>query len=177
MTIEPAFEKSHEPNTRSPIGFGMRVLGLCYGAVAYTIFLATFLYAIGFVSGIAVPKTVDSGVAPPISRAILVNILLLGVFAIQHSGMARRAFKDVLSRYVAPAVERRGYFQATNAALILLFCSWQPMPSVVWQVADPTSAALIQLLAAFGWLIVLYSTFLISHFELFGLKQVMLNFV
>jgi methanethiol S-methyltransferase len=89
MTIEPAFEKSHEPNTHSPTGFGMRVLGLCYGALAYTIFLATFLYAIGFVSGIAVPKTVDSGVAPPMSRAILMNILLLGVFAIQHSSMAR----------------------------------------------------------------------------------------
>ena len=131
MTIEPAFEKSHEPNTRSPIGFGMRVLGLCYGAVAYTIFLATFLYAIGFVSGIAVPKTVDSGVAPPISRAILVNILLLGVFAIQHSGMARRGFKDVLTRYVAPAVERSTYVLAANAALILLFWCWQPMPLVV----------------------------------------------
>jgi methanethiol S-methyltransferase len=177
MTIEPAFEKSHEPNTRSPTGFGMRVLGLCYGAVAYTIFLATFLYAIGFVSGIAVPKTVNSGVAPPISRAILVNILLLGVFAIQHSGMARRAFKDVLTRYVAPAVERSTYVLAANAALILLFWFWQPMPSVVWQIADPTGAALVQLLAAFGWLIVLYSTFLISHFELFGLKQVVLNFV
>jgi methanethiol S-methyltransferase len=177
MTIEPAFEKSHEPNTGSPSGFGMRFVGLCYGTVAYTIFLATFLYAMGFISGVAVPKTIDSGVAPPISLAIFVNMLLLGVFAIQHSGMARRAFKDVLTRYVAPAAERSTYVLAANAALILQFRFWQPMPSVVWQVADPVGAALAKLLAAFGWLIVLYSTFLISHFELFGLKQVVLNFV
>src|SRR5258708_23659906 len=121
MTIEPAFEKSEELNTGSPSGFGMRFLGLCYGTVAYTIFLATFLYAMGFISGIAVPKTVDSGVAPPISRAILVNMLLLGVFAIQHSGMARRSFKDVLTRYVAPAPKRSPYGLAATPALSFLF--------------------------------------------------------
>jgi len=154
-----------------------RLAGLLYGVASYVIFLGTFLYAIGFVSGMIVPKTIDSGTATAPLTAIITNLLLLSLFAVQHSGMARRGFKRVLTGIVSPVVERSTYVLCASLALIVIFAFWRPVPSVLWSVANPTAATGVAALSALGWLIVLYSTFLISHFELFGLKQVVLNFV
>ncbi|WP_315838078.1 methanethiol S-methyltransferase [Bradyrhizobium prioriisuperbiae] len=166
--------QSSAPASSSTAG---RLLGLAYGAVAYVIFLVTFLCAIGFVSGFAVPKTVDTvrDTAPPPMHALVVNLVLLAIFAIQHSGMARRGFKHVLTKVVSPVIERSTYVLFSSLALILLFSFWQPLPETVWRIDNAKAAAAVYSVAAFGWLIVLYSTFLISHFELFGLKQVTLH--
>lgn len=155
----------------------VRTLGLVYGAGAYTVFLGTFLYAIGFTGRFIAPKTINSGGTLPPLYAGAINLALLGLFAIQHSGMARKDFKRVLTRYVSPAVERSTYVLCTSLALIALFVFWQPIRTVVWHIDDLAIAFLVQLLSMAGWSMVLYSTFLISHFELFGLKQVALNFV
>lgn len=154
-----------------------RLACLVYGTASYVIFLGTFLYAIGFVSGLIVPKTIDSGTATTFQTAILIDLLLLSVFAVQHSGMARRGFKRVLTGLVPAVVERSTYVLCASLALILLFAFWQPLPDVVWNVGSPLIAMGIAALSALGWLIVLYSSFLISHYELFGLKQVGLNFL
>jgi protein-S-isoprenylcysteine O-methyltransferase Ste14 len=153
-----------------------RLAVLLYGVTCYLIFLGTFLYAVGFVGGRIVPKTIDSGTPPPPISAIVINLILLTVFAVQHSGMARRGFKRVLISFVPPFIERSTYVLCTSLALILVFAFWQPLPTVVWSATNPSFAMAIASLSAIGWLIVLYSTFLISHFELFGLKQVVLNF-
>jgi protein-S-isoprenylcysteine O-methyltransferase Ste14 len=152
-----------------------RIFAFLYGLVAYLIFLGTFLYAIGFVSGIAVPKTIDSGPIVPIEEAVVVNLLLLALFAVQHSVMARKPFKRWWTRIVSPVVERSTYVLFASLALILLFWQWRPIPAVVWQAPNAEIAWALQALAFAGWLIVLVSTFLISHFELFGLHQVVIN--
>jgi protein-S-isoprenylcysteine O-methyltransferase Ste14 len=156
--------------------FLARSLGLAYGTFAYLVFLGTFLYAIGFVGGVVVPKTIDNGVPGLLIPALFVNTLLLGIFAIQHSGMARRGFKAVLTKFVSPVIERSTFVLMSSMALILLFAYWQPMPQIVWQTTNPHAAFALKALSAVGWFIVLYATFLISHFELFGLKQVSMNF-
>jgi protein-S-isoprenylcysteine O-methyltransferase Ste14 len=166
-----------ERQDRPAPGVLARSAGLVYGMASYLIFFATFLYALGFVSGLIVPKTIDSGTPVPPLAAIVIDLSLLTVFAVQHSGMARRGFKQVLTHVVSPVIERSTYVLCANLALIMVFAFWQPLPTVVWSAANPTLATAIASLAAVGWLIVLYSTFLISHFELFGLKQVVLNFV
>jgi protein-S-isoprenylcysteine O-methyltransferase Ste14 len=155
-----------------PVG---RLVAFLYGVVAYGVFLVSFLYAIGFVSGLVVPKTIDSGTAAPLVEALVVNLLLMALFAVQHSVMARRQFKEWWTRYVPKSVERSTYVLFASLALLLLFWQWRPMPAVVWQVADPRIALAITVLAFVGWLIVLTSTFLINHFELFGLHQVANN--
>ena len=165
----------HPQSAPATAGAVARIAGLVYGSTSYLIFLGTFLYAIGFVSGLIVPKTIDSGTATPL-KAIIVNLLLLSVFAVQHSGMARRGFKRVLTGVVSPVVERSTYVLCASLALILVFAFWQPVPAVVWSVGNPAASMAVAALSALGWLIVLYSTFLISHFELFGLKHVLLNF-
>ena len=152
-----------------------RVLAAAYGAICYLIFLATFLYAIAFVGDLPVPHTVDSGPAAAPLTALLINVLLLGVFAVQHSLMARPAFKVVWTRIVPPAIERSTYVLFANAALILLYWQWRPIPAAVWTVTSPMAAAIVWAVFGLGWGIVLTSTFMISHFELFGLRQVWLN--
>lgn len=152
-----------------------RLFAFLYGTAAYLIFLPAFLYAIGFVTGLIVPKTIDSGPVAPFAEALIVNLLLLSLFAIQHSGMARKPFKRWLTQFVPAAVERSTYVLLATLALILLLWQWRPIPAVVWQVADPTTASVVLGVSLFGWFLVLLSTFLINHFELFGLYQVVLN--
>lgn len=153
-----------------------RILALLYGSVAYLVFLGTFLYAIGFVTGLVVPKTVDMGLVAPTGEALVVNILLLSLFAVQHSVMARKSFKRWWMQFVPPAIERSTYVLLASLALILLFWQWRAMPAIVWQVTNPTMRLAMLGLSFVGWFIVLLSTFLISHFELFGLQQVIMNF-
>ncbi len=152
------------------------IVAVLYGAVAYLLFLATFLYAIAFVGNLPVPKTIDSGAAGPAVTALLVNTLLLGLFAIQHSVMARPAFKRWWTRFVPPSVERTTFVLLASLVLLLLYWQWRPMPGVIWSVTNPTAAMILHALFWIGWATVLVSTFLINHFELFGLQQVFARF-
>ena len=149
-----------------------RFLGLVYGLAAYCMFLAALLYAVGFVAGLFVSKTIDSGALAPPSEALFVNIVLMSVFALQHSVMARPQFKQWWTRFVPASIERSTYVLLSNLALILLIWQWRPIPDVVWRVEDPRIAAAVMGVSFAGWLIALTSTFLINHFELFGLRQV-----
>jgi protein-S-isoprenylcysteine O-methyltransferase Ste14 len=154
-----------------------QLLALAYGTVSYVVFLGTFLYAIGFVGDIQVPKSIDSGPSAGIVGALAINALLLGLFAVQHSVMARPAFKRWWTQFVPTTIERSTYVLLSSVALIVLFWQWQPIPALVWDVTGTGGAPIVAGLFWFGWLGVLTSTFLINHFDLFGLRQVYLNFV
>jgi protein-S-isoprenylcysteine O-methyltransferase Ste14 len=149
-----------------------RVLAFLYGTVAYAVFFATFLYAIGFVGNFGVPKTMDSPADGPWQTALLIDAALLAVFALQHSIMARPAFKRVLTRTVSSVIERSTYVLASSLALILLFWQWRPLGGIVWNVENDIGVALLYAGFAFGWGLVLVTTFVINHFDLFGLRQV-----
>jgi methanethiol S-methyltransferase len=152
-----------------------RIAGFLFGAVAYLVFGGTFLYAIGFVAGMVVPKDIDGGTVVPALEALLINVWLMSLFAVQHSVMARKPFKRWWTQFVPHTIERSVYVLFSSLVLILLFWQWRPMPAIVWQVADPTAAMALMALSFAGWLLVLSSTFLINHFELFGLHQVIIN--
>ncbi|MGA8227499.1 MAG: methanethiol S-methyltransferase, partial [Xanthobacteraceae bacterium] len=152
-----------------------RLISFLYGLASYAIFFVTFLYAIGFVCGLVVPKTIDTGAVVPTAEALIVNLLLMSVFAIQHSVMARKQFKQWWTQFVPAPIERSTYVLFTSLALILLFWQWRPMPTPVWQIGDASVAMAVTALSLVGWLVVLTSTFLINHFELFGLQQVVNN--
>lgn len=156
----------------NPIG---RVVAFLYGIASYLIFFVTFLYAIGFVEDLVVPKAIDSGVTEPTMRALIINLVLMSIFAIQHSVMARPQFKRWWTTFVPPSIERTTYVLFASLALALLLWQWRPMPTPVWQVAEPGLGMALTALSLLGWLIVLTSTFLINHFELFGLHQVANN--
>jgi protein-S-isoprenylcysteine O-methyltransferase Ste14 len=152
-----------------------RVFGLIYGVAAYLLFLVVFLYAVGFVANWMVPKSIDSGVQEDLIVSILNNAVLLGIFAVQHSVMARPGFKAWWTRIVPQSIERSTYVVFSGLVLILLFWKWRPLPGVVWDVEGSAGAMVLWGLCALGWLIALASTFAISHFDLFGLRQVYLN--
>ena len=148
------------------------MLSLAYGVLVYLFFAATFAYAVLFVGNLAVPKSIDIGAAGPLAQSIAVNLALLALFAIQHSVMARRAFKRWWTRIIPPAAERSTFVLASTAVLALLLWQWQPIPEpVLWRVASPAGAAALQGVFWLGWAVALVSTFLIDHFELFGLRQ------
>jgi protein-S-isoprenylcysteine O-methyltransferase Ste14 len=152
-----------------------RVLAFLYGATSYLIFFVTFLYAMGFVSDLVVPKTIDSGAPAPFLQALIINLGLMGLFAVQHSVMARKEFKRWWTQFVPVSVERATYVLFASLTLALLLWQWRPIPTVVWQIANPGLATSVTVLSFVGWTVVLTSTFLINHFELFGLQQVATN--
>lgn len=146
-----------------------------YGILAYVIFLITFLYAIGFVGNMVVPKAIDSGTELALLPSIVINVILLSVFALQHSIMARPAFKKWFTKIISPAMERSTYILLSSLALLLIYWQWQPITTIVWETHNKISVTLMTGLFFLGWTIVLLSTFMINHFELFGLAQIFNN--
>jgi methanethiol S-methyltransferase len=151
-----------------------RYLMVGYGAAAYLLFLAVFLYLVAFLGNFWVPRTVDHGVSAPIGEAVLVNMVLLGLFGLQHSVMARPGFKARWTRLVPPSIERSTYVMLSNVVLVLLYWQWRTMPAVIWEVELPLGRLALWTLFGLGWVIALASTFMINHFDLFGLRQVYL---
>ena len=152
-----------------------RIVAFLYGLAAYLVFFVTFLYAIGFVTGLVVPKGIDTGAVVPLGEALIVNVLLMSLFAVQHSVMARKPFKRWLTQFVSPTIERSTYVLLASLALALLFWQWRPIPTIVWEIENQQIALAVMQLSFVGWVLVLVSTFLINHFELFGLHQVVAN--
>jgi len=152
-----------------------RIASFTYGSLSYLLFLVTFLYAIAFLGNFGPARTIDGEVTEPFGKALLINLLLLGLFAVQHSVMARPGFKRWWTRFVPRPVERSTYVLLSSLALLLLFHAWQPMGGVIWDVHNPIVRGTLYSLFAGGWLLVLYATFLINHFDLFGMRQVWLH--
>jgi protein-S-isoprenylcysteine O-methyltransferase Ste14 len=153
-----------------------RLLLLTYGVLSYTLSLATFLYAVGFIGGFLTPTRLDDPAPGPLAAALAIDAGLLVLFALQHSGMARPRFKRWLTRFVPEAAERSTYVLLSSAALFVLFWQWQPLGGVVWELQGEAARAAVFAVYAAGWVMVLATTFLINHFDLFGLRQVWLAF-
>ncbi len=149
-----------------------RLLVFSYGIISYALFFVTFLYSIGFIGNILVPRSIDSTPTMPLSSAMAVNLCLLALFAIQHSGMARPAFKRWLTRFIPEAAERSTYVLMSTVALAAMMAFWQPLGGVIWSVTAPGAAMALICAYLASWLLLLYATFLINHFDLFGLRQV-----
>jgi methanethiol S-methyltransferase len=152
-----------------------RLVVLLYGAAAYALFLVTLVYAFGFIGGLGTPTALDGEPVGPLAESLAINLGLLALFAVQHSGMARPAFKRWLTRFLPEPMERPTYVLLSSVALLLLFWQWRPLGGVVWQLGGVARAAMYALFAS-GWLLVLAATFLINHFDLFGLRQAWLGF-
>jgi protein-S-isoprenylcysteine O-methyltransferase Ste14 len=148
------------------------LVAVIYGIGAYAVFLVTILYAIGFVSNLVVPKSIDSGVAGPLIDSMLINTMLLGLFAVQHSVMARQGFKRWWTRFVPASIERSTFVLLSSLALLLLYWQWRSIPETIWAVQNPVIATALEAISFFGWGLLFASTFMLSHFELFGLSQV-----
>ncbi len=151
-----------------------RLIIFVYGILCYLLFLGTFLYMVGFIGNLWVPKSMDSPATGALGPALVVDLVLLGIFAVQHSVMARPAFKRGIRKIIPAAAERSTYVLASSLALILLVYYWQPLGGVVWNVESDIGVKILHVLFALGWALLLYSTFLINHFDLFGLRQVWL---
>jgi protein-S-isoprenylcysteine O-methyltransferase Ste14 len=148
-----------------------------YGVVAYTTFLVTILYAIGFAGNLVVPRSVDIGPVVSVPEALVVDTLLLGLFAVQHSVMARPWFKRAWARFIPPALERSTYVLFASLILLLLYWQWRPIPAPVWSVTNAAGAAVVWSVFWLGWVVLVVATFLINHFELFGLRQAFARFL
>ena len=153
----------------------LRFTAFLFGAVAYFTFVFTILYAVGFVSDLVVPKTIDAGAISSSFAALAINLGLMSLFAVQHSVMARKSFKQWWTQFIPKSVERSTYVLFASLTLLLLFWQWRPMPAIVWHIEEPEMAATIATLSFGGWVLVFTSSFLINHFELFGLHQVANN--
>lgn len=168
--VQPAIpETTQTAASNSAIG---RVLAAIYGVLCYLVFFVAFLYAIGFVGNLLVPKSIDSGVVVPLEQALLINVVLLAIFAGQHSLMARPFFKRWWTKFVPRSVERSTFVLFASLALLLLYWQWRPVPQVVWAIESEVGRALVYSLFFVGWGIVFLGTFMINHFDLFGLRQV-----
>jgi methanethiol S-methyltransferase len=170
----------HQVHSLAPDVSGSKAfkfIAFLYGIAAYLVFFVTILYAIGFVMGLVVPKTIDTGTDTSTAEAVIINLLLMALFAVQHSVMARQRFKAWWTQFIPKPVERSTYVLLASLSLLLLFWQWRPMPAVIWDVANPDLAVTLVTLSLAGWVLVFTSTYMINHFELFGLHQVTNNLV
>jgi len=153
-----------------------KLLVSLYGIVSYIVFFLSFLYAIGFVGNLLVPKSIDSGEVSAIVPSLIINIVLLSLFAVPHSFMARPAFKQWVTKFIPEAIERSTYVLVSSLLLFLLYGLWQPMPDIIWNVESAIGSMILTGIFCLGWLVVLLSTFMVNHFDLFGLRQVYINY-
>jgi protein-S-isoprenylcysteine O-methyltransferase Ste14 len=149
-----------------------RILFFLYGVISYSIFFGVFCYLPGFIGNFLVPKSIDSAATVPFGEALLINTALLGLFALQHSIMARKGFKEWWTKFIPKPLERSTYVLFSSLAVILLYWQWKPMGVTIWNISDPTIGLILNGVMLLGWVIVLITTFLINHFDLFGLRQV-----